>query len=1283
MSLAMLIMAFSMFATSCASNNNPGGDGSNTGNDSEIGTDGGDSGSEESTGGNQTKEDVYEDYVADKQPGGDQFNYVGNYAAPELTIDGKGDDAQWQSITQPLATFGHGNAATVKAYRGTDALFFLFEVSDNILMTEGNANDDSVTRSDSIEFYLDTLADGGLKPQSDDYQINLGIHGKTRIMQGSGSGWGNWNGLIDYEVSLNGTLNDGTEATDTGYSVEVMIPYTQINIEKDDTIAVSFGQVDKFNVGASSGTDWDWYGWTYGYLREPQTPDNYVLLDKDNVLMDRDAQEKPDADMAGYVLDSLTQEAVAGATVSVTIGEEVKTALTDEQGYFIFEKVSSDATYTVTVTKDGYVGNSATYTRAELRASDGGRVLKDILIKNEANIDKTTVTGTVKNVVYGTVDNATVRIDGTLLETTANENGVFEIANVPVEEAKDITLVVSASGYGESKTTIERDALTVNGTTAVGDVNINLPYAETGGFGNKNANFADSTMQISRTLTGVEFLLSGTRQLSGHIELYLDTKECASHRDKEYNAWLFNLNDTGDITGTHYLGGEFTTVGLDYDLYYNTSSGYSARLFIPYSYLDITPLEVFGISLGQWSTSASDWDGWGFAGQFVAPETPETFIRVSAINGLYRQSDNTSMVTLSGKASRQGVRVAVGSTSTTTGADGGWTMKVPASSEAMQIVYSCQGYVTKTTDIAAGYFDTHYSYYDNVTLELQKVTVSGTVKDSDTGAAISGATVTIAGTAITATTNEKGEYILNDVSTLTDIVLQFSASDYATSEITKTAVELAAADSHTVDAALISTNRVQYVTATGTVTNVNGPVAGAKVTVEGNSALTATTDENGRFVIENFAGIDCKVIIEKDGYITKTLSFSASSLDSKSDSYDFGETDMWLNYAKMQGLIADKATTFGSFTGYVTRSAKGFEFKFVGKNAFAGRIELFVDTKTSAGDNARDTSDYLFNLNDDGTFTIVNWGEGTKNETAHADMVLTVLNKNTTPEVYFTLPYAFFGQVDANAGITATEVIGISVGQWSTSANDWDGWDNFNLIGANGAEFVKPEMPQDYVRIAADNTLYAKADNATVDFSSYQVHFGTGMMTTQTGSTEAGALGSAGLNADDMYGKVASRDANGVTFEVITTGNFGTNSTTGEKEMILIYFDTGSESMDGWNPDYLVKIASDGTVYGRASSAWWSASEADKIGTATITKENGVTKIVYTVSYTLLGIGQSDVFGFAMREASHNAGDHLLYDPWHDCYFEDETTGIDAAACTAFIRVAADGTLYRATSNNV
>ena len=312
--------------------------------------------------------DEYEDYNPNKKPGNGQFDYEGNYAAPELKIDGIADDAQWADA-KTIATFGHGGAATVKMYRGEQALFFFVEVADAILATEGETNDDAVTRSDSIEIYIDTLADGGTKPQNDDYQINLGIHGKTRIMQGSGSGWGGWNGLIDYEVQLNGVLNDGYEAVDTGYTVEVMIPYSQIGIEKDDTIAISFGQVDKVASGASATIDWDWYGWTYnGKIVEPQTPDNYLILDKDNNVMARDEESKPDADMAGYVVDYVTGEPIVGATVAITSPEGlgIDSVVTDEQGYYVFEKVNPDKTYVLSVDKEDYFSNTVEYSRTEL-----------------------------------------------------------------------------------------------------------------------------------------------------------------------------------------------------------------------------------------------------------------------------------------------------------------------------------------------------------------------------------------------------------------------------------------------------------------------------------------------------------------------------------------------------------------------------------------------------------------------------------------------------------------------------------------------------------------------------------------------------------------------------------------------------------------------------------------------------------------------------------------------------------------------------------------------------
>ena len=401
------------------------------------------------------KDDVYQDYDSNKQPGGDSFDYDGNYSAPELTIDGKGDDAQWQAITEPLLTYGRkvddGNggtvdAVTVKAYRGEKALFFLFDVKDTTLLTYGVTNDDAVTRGDSIEFYIDTKADGGRNPQSDDFQINLGIHGKTRIMQGSGSNWGSWNGLIDYEVSLNGTLNNSEEATDTGYSVEVMILYKDIMIEKEDTIGLAFGQVDKVrSEDAPSGSEtgpWNWYGWTVnGTLVDPQKPNMYVLYDKDGNLVSRDDIAVPPADMAGAVKDKAGNP-VAGATVTTTIGGEEKTATTDESGYFVFEDVDPENNYTVVITKAGYITLTETYTRAELRAANGTIVLKDFTFVATANLTYTTLTGTVKNIVNGAVGGATVTLKGTTMATVAGADGAFSLANIPANNGA-ITFVVS------------------------------------------------------------------------------------------------------------------------------------------------------------------------------------------------------------------------------------------------------------------------------------------------------------------------------------------------------------------------------------------------------------------------------------------------------------------------------------------------------------------------------------------------------------------------------------------------------------------------------------------------------------------------------------------------------------------------------------------------------------------------------------------------------------------------------------------------------------------------
>ena len=131
----------------------------------------------------------------DTEPG--NFDFDGNFVAPEISIDGEDTDAAWsgENVSETLQFTNQTNSVTVKLLRGEHSLFFFFRVTDKYICAKGNDNGEDVAHSDSVELYIDSLNDGGTMPQTDDYQINLGVHDKTRILVGSGTSWSNWNGL--------------------------------------------------------------------------------------------------------------------------------------------------------------------------------------------------------------------------------------------------------------------------------------------------------------------------------------------------------------------------------------------------------------------------------------------------------------------------------------------------------------------------------------------------------------------------------------------------------------------------------------------------------------------------------------------------------------------------------------------------------------------------------------------------------------------------------------------------------------------------------------------------------------------------------------------------------------------------------------------------------------------------------------------------------------------------------------------------------------------------------
>ena len=261
------------------------------------------------------------------------FDYPGNFEAPELAVDGIKDEVYDTLGSEPLyINKGAENEMKATFYRGESGLYAFFEVKDKNLLTDGDNAGDDVTHSDSCELYLDTKNDGGNKPQTDDFQLNFGIHNKTRIMQGSGQNWGNWMGLVQYENVIHGTINDDSDV-DTGRDLEVMIPYKELGVAKDDPIGIALGRVDKADFGSVVNKDYFWYGLSFnGISINPQDINQYAVW-LGNEFYSRD--DVPEVkNVFGVIKDS-----AGNVLVDVKVKLNDKETTTDSSGSYRFSSV--------------------------------------------------------------------------------------------------------------------------------------------------------------------------------------------------------------------------------------------------------------------------------------------------------------------------------------------------------------------------------------------------------------------------------------------------------------------------------------------------------------------------------------------------------------------------------------------------------------------------------------------------------------------------------------------------------------------------------------------------------------------------------------------------------------------------------------------------------------------------------------------------------------------------------------------------------------------------------
>lgn len=168
---------------------------------------------------------------------------------------------------------------TVKLNRGETALQVKFEVLDSDITTYAYSdNNDYVTKGDRVEFYIDTLGDGGTFPQPDDWQINIDAEGYYRFVRGSGSVWLYMNNFIEYKV----TRCEDKNGNSIGYVTEMSLPYDSFGITAKSDIHFTLGQ-SGFGTEKSAS---HWVGWTYdGQFSDPQIPAKYRVWQEDGTIL--------------------------------------------------------------------------------------------------------------------------------------------------------------------------------------------------------------------------------------------------------------------------------------------------------------------------------------------------------------------------------------------------------------------------------------------------------------------------------------------------------------------------------------------------------------------------------------------------------------------------------------------------------------------------------------------------------------------------------------------------------------------------------------------------------------------------------------------------------------------------------------------------------------------------------------------------------------------------------------------------------------------------------------
>lgn len=437
----------------------------------------------------------------------------------------------------------------------------------------------------------------------------------------------------------------------------------------------------------------------------------------------------------------------------------------------------------------------------------------------------------------------------------------------------------------------------------------------------------------------------------------------------------------------------------------------------------------------------------------------------------------------------EGASVSVRSSSytATTDADGKCSLSLSSedsSAEYYTLVVGKSGYLEKIFRVEADEFSSG-SANVTISIESENITLSGVVKAD--GSPLEGALVAVSFDTATATTDAEGKYSIVLPRPIEGFDVTVSKQFYATA--TESVTEISG-KTITVNADLSANSFAVQ----GNVAHFfRGGIEGATVKVKGTD-ISVLTDSEGDFSLTEIKGVALpyQLVVTNSGSQTATVSVTENNADLDIELVD--------DPIKL-GILSPSNK---SYNMSVVRDSKGIWFYFESAQQFVtgDKLCIYIDVNET-GTAVLGSSVIEFALRGDqdveGNPIALVWnlkaGHSVTEDAAAKDdeilwgeeVIYNLDNNDNGSYIEAFISYATFAKAGTDFAIDKNSVVGISFFDRSSGAHDASGWDSADFPGVDGNNWVHPDFPGDYVRLAPENVVYEASDNNYVPYTDYEI----------------------------------------------------------------------------------------------------------------------------------------------------------------------------------------------------